>query len=110
MTGRIDPNVARYWEEHYDVVRTLRDHWTTLGPKLRGKLHVVVGSWDTFQLERGVMRLRDALAKLPGSDAAIEIVPERTHMDLYRGPNGGLYARFDREMTAAAARATATPP
>ena len=29
------------------------------------------------------MRLRDALAKLPGSDAQIEIVPERTHMDLY---------------------------
>ena len=101
-TGRIDPRVARYWEAHYDIVRTLRDHWATLGPKLHGKLHVVVGSWDTFQLERGVMRLRDALAKLPGSDAQIEIVPERTHMDLYRGPNGGLYSRFDREMTAAA--------
>ncbi|HYW52747.1 MAG TPA: alpha/beta hydrolase-fold protein [Dongiaceae bacterium] len=102
-TGRIDPSVARYWEAHYDIVRTLRDHWATLGPTLHGKLHVAVGSWDTFQLERGVMRLRDALAKLPGSDAQIEIVPERTHMDLYRGPNGGLYARIDREMTAAAA-------
>jgi S-formylglutathione hydrolase FrmB len=105
-TGQIDPNVARYWEAHYDIVRTIRDNWATLGPRLRGKLHVVVGSWDTYQLERGVMRLRDALAKLPGSDAAIEIVPERTHVDIYRGPNGGLYARFDREMTAAAAGAS----
>jgi len=104
-TGRIDPRVARYWEAHYDIVRTLRDHWSALGPQLRGKLHVVVGGWDTFQLERGVMRLRDALATLPNSDAQIEIVPQRTHMDLYEGPDGGLYARFDREMTAAAATA-----
>jgi len=109
-SGRIDPSVARYWEAHYDIVGTLRDNWKTLGPKLRGKLHVVVGSWDTFQLERGVVRLRDALAKLPGSDAQIEIVPERTHMDLYRGPNGGLYARIDREMTAAAATASGAQP
>jgi len=109
-TGRIDPKVARYWEAHYDIVRTLHDNWPALGPKLHGKLHVVVGSWDTFQLERGVMRLRDALAKLPGSDAQIEIVPQRTHMDLYRGPSGGLYARIDREMTAAAAAATRTQP
>jgi hypothetical protein len=108
-TGRIDPNVARYWEAHYDIVRTLRDNWTTLGPKLHHKLHVVVGSWDTFHLERGVMRLREALAALPGSDAQIEIVPQRTHMDLYRGPNGGLSARFDREMTAAAAGAQPKP-
>jgi hypothetical protein len=106
-TGRIDPDVARYWEAHYDIVRTLRDNWATLGPRLHGKLHVVVGSWDTFQLERGVMRLRDALTALPGSDAQIEIVPQRTHMDLYRGPDGGLYARFDREMTAAAGAAAA---
>ena len=109
-TGRIDPAVARYWEAHYDIVRTLRDEWPVVGPKLRGKLHVVVGSWDTFQLERGVMRLRDALAELPGTDAQIEIVPQRTHFDLYRGPNGGLQARFDREMTAAAAAATGAQP
>ncbi len=106
-TGRIDPDVARYWEAHYDIVRTLRDNWPALGPKLRGKLHVVVGSWDTFQLERGVMRLRDALATLPGSNAQIEIVPHRTHMDLYRG---GLTARIDREMTAAAAAAAGPKP
>ena len=108
-TGQIDPNVARYWEAHYDIVRTLRANWARLGPKLRGKLHVVVGSWDTFQLERGVMRLRDALATLPGNDAQIEIVPERTHFDLYLA-DGGLRARFDREMTAAAAAATGARP
>ena len=47
-TGHIDPSVARYSEAHFDIMRTLRDNWKTLGPKLRGKLHVVVGSWDTF--------------------------------------------------------------
>jgi S-formylglutathione hydrolase FrmB len=110
VTGQIDPNVARYWEAHYDIVRTLRDEWPTVGPQLRGKLHVVVGSWDTFQLERGVMRLRDALANLPDNGAHVEIVPQRTHMDLYRGPNGGLTARIDREMTAAAAAAAGAQP
>ena len=108
-TGQIDANVARYWEAHYDIVHTLRSNWPRLGPKLRGKLHVVVGSWDTFQLERGVIRLRDALATLPGNDAQIEIVPERTHFDLYAA-DGGLQARFDREMTAAAAAATGARP
>lgn len=104
VTGQLDPRVVHAWEARYDIVAKLRREWPALGPRLRGKLHVVVGDWDTFQLERGVMRLRDALAALPGSDAEIEIVPHRTHMDLYAGPNGGLAVRFDREMTAAAHR------
>jgi len=103
-SGKIDPAVAREWEARYDIVRNLRTRWPEIGPELRGKLHVVVGSWDTFQLERGVMRLRDALATLPGSDAHVEIVPKRTHFDLY-GKHGELMVRFDREMTAAAGRA-----
>jgi S-formylglutathione hydrolase FrmB len=67
-TGAIDPDVARYWEEHYDVTRILRDRWSTLSAALRGKLHVFVGTEDTFHLEGSVSLMRDALSAL-GSDA-----------------------------------------
>jgi hypothetical protein len=109
ITGRINPAVARAWEARYDIVHNIERDWPRVGPHLRGKLHVIVGSWDTFHLEAGVLRLRVALRTLPGSDADIEIVPHRDHFDLYRGPRGGLIARFDREMRAAAERAPATP-
>ena len=101
-SGQIDPAVAREWEAHYDIVHNLVMHWDTLGPKLRGKLHVIVGTWDTFHLDAGVHRLHDALAKLPGSDAQTTFIPHRTHFDLYQGPHGGLMVTIDRAMTAAA--------
>ncbi|HTW85883.1 MAG TPA: alpha/beta hydrolase-fold protein [Candidatus Sulfotelmatobacter sp.] len=107
-SGQIDAAVARAWEAHYDIVHNLVTHWATLGPELRGKLHVYVGTWDTFHLEAGVHRLHDALAKLPGSDAQTTFVPHRTHFDLYQGPNGGLTVKIDRAMTAAA-KASANP-
>src|SRR5207248_5082780 len=37
-TGRIDPLVQKYWEDHYDITRLLQRNWSTLGPKLRGRL------------------------------------------------------------------------
>jgi hypothetical protein len=37
-TGVVDPAVAQYWEQHYDIAMILRRHWTTLGPQLAGKI------------------------------------------------------------------------
>lgn len=108
-SGRIDPAVARSWEAHYDIVDNLRAKWPQIGPSLRGKIHVWVGTWDTFHLDGPVHRLQAALRQLPGSDAQITFVPKRDHFDLYRGARGGLTVTIDRAMTAAAARATATP-
>ncbi|MBV8727292.1 MAG: enterochelin esterase, partial [Candidatus Eremiobacteraeota bacterium] len=45
-TGVINPTVAAYWEAHYDISRILQDRWSTLGPQLRGKLHIFVGDDD----------------------------------------------------------------
>lgn len=109
-TGRIDPAVAHAWEARYDIVRNLRRDWPRIGPDLHGKLHVIVGSWDTFHLDAGVIRLRTLLQSLPGSDATIEIAPHRDHFNLYGGPRGGLIGRFDREMRAAAAHAGRSDP
>jgi len=41
-TGHINPDVQKAWEK-YDITRTLDLNWKTLGPKLRGKLHITVG-------------------------------------------------------------------
>ena len=82
-TGAIDPFVQRAWER-YDISRLLVNRWKTLAPKLRGKLHVVVGSADNFHLEEAVYLLRDRLKEL-GSDATFEIIEGRDHMDLFQG-------------------------
>jgi hypothetical protein len=92
-TGRIDPLVQKAWER-YDIDRLLRRNWTTLGPKLRGKLNIIVGTADTFHLEKAVYLLRDTLKAL-GSDARIEFIEGRDHFDLYQG---GLAERIAREM------------
>ena len=82
-TGAIDPFVQKAWER-YDISRLLVSQWWKLDPKLKGKLHLVVGSVDNFHLEEAVYLLRDTLKKL-GSDATFEIVEGRDHMDLYQG-------------------------
>ena len=60
-TGVIDPEVAAYWKEHYDLTAILQRNWATLGPKLLGKLHVYCGSADTYFLNDAVYYLEDFL-------------------------------------------------
>jgi enterochelin esterase-like enzyme len=96
-TGRIDPFVQKAWER-YDISRILRQNWTTLGPRLRGKLHIIVGTADTFHLDEAARLLGDTLKGL-GSDAQVEFVEGRNHFDLYQG---GLSERIAREMYAVA--------
>ena len=60
-TGEIDHSVAAYWKEHYDLSAILQRDWSTLGPKLQGKLHVYVGSADTYFLNNAVYYLEDFL-------------------------------------------------
>ena len=60
-TGEIDPATAAYWKEHYDLSAILQKNWVTLGPKLAGKIHVYVGSADTYFLNDAVYYLEDVL-------------------------------------------------
>ncbi|MEP7074474.1 MAG: alpha/beta hydrolase-fold protein [Acidobacteriota bacterium] len=96
-TGRVDPAVAKAWQK-YNISQILRNNWKTLGPKLKGKIHVIVGTADTFHLDSAV-RLLDAELKKLGSDAKIEYIDGRTHFDLYQG---GLADRLANEMYAVA--------
>jgi S-formylglutathione hydrolase FrmB len=79
-TGAVDPEVARSWER-YDIRLVLERNWKALGPRLAGKLHVFMGAEDTFYLEGATALLKESLKKL-GSDAVVEIVPDRHHGNL----------------------------
>ncbi len=76
-TGKIDPAVARNWER-YDIRLVLERNWATLGPKLRGKLHVYTGELDTYYLDGASKLLKESLRKLD-SDAAVELFPGKDH-------------------------------
>jgi hypothetical protein len=65
-TGAIDHKVAEYWKEHYDLNAKLQRDWETLGPKLQGKIHLYVGSDDTYFLNDAVYLMEDFL-KTTGS-------------------------------------------
>jgi hypothetical protein len=79
-TGAVDPEVARSWER-YDIRLILERNWKELGPRLQGKLHIYMGAKDTFYLE-GATRLLGKTLKNLGSDAVVEIVPDKNHGNL----------------------------
>jgi Putative esterase len=60
-TGVIDHKVADYWKEHYDLRAIMEKNWPTLGPKLQGKIHIYVGSADTYFLNNAVYYTEDFL-------------------------------------------------
>jgi hypothetical protein len=60
-TGEIDHKVADYWRQHYDLEAILERDWSKLGPELAGKIHIYVGSDDTYFLNNAVYRMEDFL-------------------------------------------------
>jgi hypothetical protein len=61
QSGEIDHQTAAYWHDHYDLNAILQRDWVTLGPKLQGKLHLYVGSDDTYFLNDAVYLMEDFL-------------------------------------------------
>ncbi len=93
VTGAVDHETARAWEK-YDIRLVLEKNWPALGPKLKGKIHVVMGDMDTFYLEGATKLLKASLERL-GSDASVELVPGKDHGSVLTPE---LAARIDREM------------
>ena len=60
-TGVIDHSVAEYWKENYDLGYILRRDWKTIGPRLKGKLHIYVGDMDNYYLNNAVYLVEDFL-------------------------------------------------
>ena len=61
LTGDIDAGVAEYWREHYDLTAILRRDWNMIGPDLVGKLHVTMGTKDTFYLDTAAHLMHEFL-------------------------------------------------
>jgi hypothetical protein len=93
-TGEIDPEVAAYWHEHYDIAYLLRTHWKTIGPLINGKIHLTVGTQDTFHLDEPARLLDQTIQEL-GGKASFTYLQGRTHFDLYQG---GLQEKIANEM------------
>jgi len=80
-TGQIDKEVAAYWRDHMDLTQYLKTHWTSVGPKLSGKLHIWVGDMDTYYLNDAVHLLDDFLSttKNPPYGGSIVYGPRKPH-------------------------------
>lgn len=104
LTGLVDRDVATHWKK-YDIRRLLEDNWSTLGPKLKGKLHVIAGGWDTFYLNPATELLRDFLVTTDHG-GYVEILP---------GDHGSfmtekIRARIEREIADQFAAGQKNPP
>ena len=78
-TGVIDKSVVDHWKK-YDLRMLLEQNWMTLGPKVRGKIHISVGEADDYYLNNAVHLLDDFFKKAdPPADARISYGPDRGH-------------------------------
>ena len=81
QTGEIDHSVANYWRQHYDLEAILERDWAKLGPELAGKIHIYVGSDDTYFLNDAVYRMQDFLdtTKNPPYGGEVTYGPRAEH-------------------------------
>jgi hypothetical protein len=63
-TGDIYSAIAAYWRDHYDLTHIIQRDWAKLGPDLAGKIHLYVGSADTYYLNDAVYLAQDVLQSL----------------------------------------------
>jgi S-formylglutathione hydrolase FrmB len=100
-TGAIDPETAKVWEK-YDIRLVLECNWKALAPKLAGKLHVYMGTEDTFYLNGATALLKESLRNL-GSDAVVELFPDKDHGTLM---DKAMRERIAKEMAASLQRSS----
>lgn len=84
VTGRIDHAVAKQWEK-YDLTLVLQRHWSTLGPKLQGKIWIWAGDMDGLYSNVATWFLKKFLDKTqnPQSDARFTFAPMEGHMQAW---------------------------
>lgn len=74
-TGKIDREVALYMRDNgYDLRHYAEKNWTTLGPRIAGKLHFMAGDMDNFYLNLAVYLFEDFTKQTtnPRSDTTFE--------------------------------------
>jgi len=103
-TGEIDHAVAKAWHP-MDIRWYLAKHWSTVGPKLAGKIHIWVGDDDTFFLNNAVELLQRFLdGTNPPANAEVHYGNNQPHC---WGPWGARLVKMMTEAMAANAPASA---
>lgn len=78
-TGIIDRTVAEAWRP-FDLRDHLARQWATVGPKLRGKIHLWMGDADTYFLDTATRHFDEFLRTAqPPAEARIEFGPRKPH-------------------------------
>ena len=82
VTGRIDHEITRQWEK-YDLKKVLEKNWSSLGPKLQGKIWIWTGDMDDLYSNVATRFLKLFLDKTenPKSDATINFTPMAGHCE-----------------------------
>lgn len=103
QTGAVHADVAAYWREHYDLAHIVESTWAQRGAALKGRIHLFVGTADTFYLDGPAHKFEAVLNRL-GAEPHFTYIPDRTHFDLYKvGDDAqGLYNQIGAEMWATA--------
>ena len=80
LTGKIDHDIAKQWEK-YDIKKVLEKNWSTLGPKLQGKIWIWMGDMDGLYSNVATRFLQKFLEKTthPKSDAILKFTPMGGH-------------------------------
>ena len=60
-SGIINPEVANYWKENYDLRHILERDWDKLGEKLKGKINIYCGDMDNYYLNNAVYKMEEFL-------------------------------------------------
>ena len=79
-TGAVNPEAVQYWHDHFDLTHLVEDHWPKQHDLLKGRIHLIVGTADTFYVD-GAVHLLDKRLQDLGAEAHVLYMPGRTHLD-----------------------------
>jgi S-formylglutathione hydrolase FrmB len=82
VTGAVHPDVLQYWHDHYDLAYVAEKYWPQRGSMLKGRIHLYVGTEDSFYLDSSAHLFEARLQKL-GADPHFTYIPGKTHFDIY---------------------------
>ncbi len=103
VTGDVHPEVVAYWHDHYDLANIVESNWPERRASLTGRIHLIVGTADTFYLDGAAHKFEARLNAL-GAEPHFTYSPNRTHFDLYGvgSDRDGLFDQIAAEMYAVA--------
>ena len=99
VTGQVHPDVMAYWRDHYDLAHIVESTWRQRGAALKGRIHLIVGTADTFYLDGSAHKFEAVLKRL-GGEPHFTYLPDRTHFNLYEEDKDrmALYDRIAAQM------------